>query len=87
VSSIDLSRNFLRLSLFVPHKNRFVTFFQKRTRQVQLLSATAVKEYREHNATSFLMGQLSVAYGGTTEKLAQFFSPLSTYLDIASFID
>jgi hypothetical protein len=33
------------------------------------------------------MGQLSVAYGGTTEKLAQFFPPSSSNLDIASFID
>jgi hypothetical protein len=42
---------------------------------VQLFCATAVKAYREQKATSFLMGQLSVAYGGTTEKLAQFFRP------------
>jgi hypothetical protein len=43
--------------------------------------------HREQNATSFLMGQLSVAYGGTTEKLAQFFSPRMLNLDIAPFID
>jgi hypothetical protein len=54
---------------------------------LQLFSNAAVKCYREQNATSFLMGQLSVAYGGTTEKLAQLFPPSASNLDIASFID
>jgi hypothetical protein len=44
-----------------------------KSQEVQLFSATAVKCCKEQKATSFLMGQLSVAYGGTTEKLAQFF--------------
>ena len=33
------------------------------------------------------MGQLSVAYGGTAEKLALLFSPTFTYLDFWAFIE
>ena len=42
---------------------------------------------REHNATSFLMGQSSVAYGGTAEKLALFFPLFDAFLDIWAFVD
>jgi hypothetical protein len=42
---------------------------------------------REHNATSFLMGQSSVAYGGTAEKLALLFCILFGFLDFWTFVD
>jgi hypothetical protein len=42
---------------------------------------------REHNATSFLMGQSSVAYGGTAEKLALLFYIPFGFLDFWTFVD
>jgi len=66
-------------------REKFTKFFRFR---LQLFSALAVQyNVGSKNATSFLMGQLSVAYGGTAEKLALLFPSIFTFLDFSAFID